>query len=142
MHVGGEAPASKKPGVLIHRKVGAVLSVCLLVLPDLAVAPAFSSGSASQETTRASTGPCPTTRGKRLTRTGWFYIEWNGGPTFILDDGKGKPIRLLLDEAVTRPFGGPRVFNRKRVRVTGVRARGVEALCVVSIAFERDDRSK
>jgi hypothetical protein len=142
MSAGRETSASKKPGVLTSLRAGAILSVCLLVGPDLAIVPALCSSAASQEATRASTGPCPTSRGKRLTRTGWFYIDWNGGPTFMLDDGKGQPIRLLLDEAVTRPFGGPRVFNRKRVRIVGVRARGVEALCVVSIAFERDDRSK
>jgi hypothetical protein len=177
MSAGGEAPASKKPGTLIHRKVGAILSVCLLAWPGPAVAPAFSSGAAPQETTRArwlavdpsqshhvassvraagamslpaglaeatrtSTHPCPTTRGKRLTRTGWFHIIWNGEPRFILVDDKGQWTRLLLDEAMTRPFGGPLVFNRKRVKVVGVGALGAEALCVLSIEFERDTGSK
>jgi hypothetical protein len=57
-------------------------------------------------------------------------------------DDQGQWTRLLLDEAMTRPFGGPLVFSRKRVKVVGVRALGAEALCVLSIAFERDTGSE
>jgi hypothetical protein len=54
-----------------------------------------------------------------LTLTGWFHVIWNGEPRFMLVDDRGVATRLLLDPVLTRPFGGPRAINGRRVTITG-----------------------
>jgi hypothetical protein len=54
-----------------------------------------------------------------LTLTGWLHIILNGEPRFMLIDDRGVATRLQLDPVQTRPFGGPRAINGKRVTITG-----------------------
>ena len=53
--------------------------------------------------------------------SGWLHIVWNGEPRFILIDDQGVAISVVIDEALTRAFGGPRRLNQKRVIITGER---------------------
>jgi hypothetical protein len=52
----------------------------------------------------------------------------------VLVDDQGQWMELLLDETLVRPFGGPRAFNRKRVRIEGesvhAPSRGVRVLSI------------
>lgn len=54
-----------------------------------------------------------------LTLSGWFNIIWNHEPRFVLIDDRGVATRLVFDPVLTRPFGGPRGINGKRVTITG-----------------------
>jgi hypothetical protein len=62
-----------------------------------------------------------TVAGQQVSRSGRLHIIWNGEPRFMLVADDGSAIRLLIDEALTRPFGGPRALNQKRVTITGKR---------------------
>ncbi len=70
--------------------------------------------------------------------SGRLHIVWNGEPRFMLIDDRGVAVRLLIDEDLTRPFGGPRALNQKRVRVKAERIAvdGPETFRVVSIEPE------
>src|SRR5438876_531510 len=67
----------------------------------------------------ARTSDVVTVAGQRVSRSGRLHIIWNGEPHFMLVDDHGGAIRLLIDEALTRPFGGPRALNQKRITITG-----------------------
>lgn len=70
----------------------------------------------------------------RVRLSGWLNVIWNGEPRFILVDDQGVATRLVIDEALTKPFGGIRALNRRRVVVTGERASGQpDAVRVLSI---------
>lgn len=82
----------------------------------------------------ATAGPA---RAEELHLAGWFHVVWNGGPQFELVDDRGRTITLLVDEQLVRPFGGPRAFNRKRVRIVGEAVGGsAETVKVLSIELE------
>ena len=53
--------------------------------------------------------------------TGRLHIIWNGAPRFMLIDDLGVAIRLVIDDAVVRSFGGPQGLNQKRVTIKGER---------------------
>ena len=55
----------------------------------------------------------------RVKITGWFTTIWNTEPRYFITDDQGHTTRLLLDEEVTRPFGGPLALDRKKVTVIG-----------------------
>ena len=68
--------------------------------------------------------------------TGWFSTIWNGRPQYWLADDQGQRIRILLDEDVARPLGGPQAFNRRRVTVVGeVVSQDPRTVRVVAIEF-------
>ena len=70
----------------------------------------------------------------RVSLSGWLHIIWNGEPRFILVDDQGLATRVVIDEALTRTFGGPRGLNQKRVTITGERvSEPLEAVRVLSI---------
>jgi hypothetical protein len=69
-----------------------------------------------------------------ISRAGWFHIVYNGAPLFLLVDDSGAGVRLLLDEQILKPFGGPRALDRKRVTVTATAV--ADALRVLSIRVE------
>ncbi|HEX2911126.1 MAG TPA: IPT/TIG domain-containing protein [Chloroflexia bacterium] len=63
------------------------------------------------------------------TRSGTFNISWGDGKPgtnrgsqrlYFLTESNGRTSRLLLDEKLTRAFGGPEALNRKQVKVSGV----------------------
>lgn len=72
--------------------------------------------------------------GNVISRGGWFHIIYNGEPHFLLVDDSGAGVRLLLDEHLLKPLGGPRALDRKRVTVTATAVAG--ALRVLSIRVE------
>lgn len=75
--------------------------------------------------------------GAQVSLLGWFHVIWNDRPHYVLIDDQGRSTQLVLDEAVVKPFGGPRALNRKRVKVTGVpEAAPPGAIRVVSIELE------
>jgi len=85
-------------------------------------------------------GPSPTPHStasaRRVSLLGRFHIIWNGAPLFFLSDDRGQTTRLLLDEAIAKPLGGPLALNGRRVRVTGVYVRAPKgALRVLSIGL-------
>ena len=62
--------------------------------------------------------------------SGWFHIIWADRPSgshpepatrYILIDDQGQWIRLLLEESLVKPLGGPLALNRKRVKIMGAR---------------------
>ncbi|MCL6508802.1 MAG: hypothetical protein K6T59_17465, partial [Bryobacteraceae bacterium] len=55
-----------------------------------------------------------------VAKSGWFHVVWNGGPRYLLVDDRGGWTRLLLDEEIAKPFGGPLGLRGKRVKVIGV----------------------
>ena len=57
----------------------------------------------------------------QVSLSGWLHIIWNGEPRFILIDEQGVVTRVVIDEALTKNFGGPRGLNQKRVTITGER---------------------
>jgi len=68
---------------------------------------------------------------------GWLHVIWNGGPHYKLVDDRGNSTDLLLDEKLTAPFGGPLVFNRKRVKIAGLPVPPPsKAVRVISISLE------
>ena len=74
---------------------------------------------------------------QQVALSGWFHVIWNGGPQFMLIDDQGGSTRLLLDETLARPFGGPLALNRKRVRIVGERLMtSPGAIRVLSVEFE------
>lgn len=52
--------------------------------------------------------------------SGWFHVVWNGAPRYVLVDDRGRWTRLVLNEEITKPHGGPLVLRGKRVLVVGV----------------------
>jgi hypothetical protein len=66
--------------------------------------------------------------------SGRLHIIWNGEPRFMLIDDQGVATRLLIDESLTRPFGGSRALNQQRVSITGQRVgESPETVRVLSI---------
>jgi hypothetical protein len=79
----------------------------------------------------------PAAVGQQLSLSGWFHVIWNGEAQYRLIDDQGRWTELLLDEHLVRPFGGPRAFNRKRVKIVGEKASTPpEAIRVLSIELE------
>ncbi len=77
----------------------------------------------------------PAERGVSL--SGWLHVIRNGELRFILLDDQGVAIHLVIDEALTRAFGGPRGLNQRRVTITGERAGGPpETVRVLTIELE------
>ena len=64
--------------------------------------------------------------------SGRLHIIWNGEPRFMLIDDLGVAIRLVIDEAVVRSFGGPQGLNQKRVTITGERVSDTPEVVQVS----------
>jgi len=64
--------------------------------------------------------------------SGRLHIIWNGEPRFMLIDDHGSAIRLVIDEAVVRSFGGPQGLNQKRVTITGERVSDTPEVVQVS----------
>jgi hypothetical protein len=75
-----------------------------------------------------------------VTRSGWFLIVWNGVPRFELADEGGRTVRLQIDSDVCGCCSSPRVFNRKRVTITGVAVEGAPDVLRV-LTIEADDHS-
>jgi len=76
-----------------------------------------------------------------LALTGWFHVIWNGEPRFMLIDDRGVATRLLIDPVLTRPLGGPRAINQKRVTITGEPAADQpQTLRVLTIELARENR--
>lgn len=74
---------------------------------------------------------------KPVSLSGWFHVIWNGGAHYLLTDDNGRSTRLLLDEALTKSFGGPLALNRRRVKVTGEPVEGrPDTIRVLSIQLE------
>jgi len=91
----------------------------------------------------ASTSLCGLTASAehRVSLSGWLHIIWNGEPRFILIDDQGVATRLVIDEALTRAFGGPRRLNQKRVTIKGERVgEPTEAVRVLSIELETESK--
>ena len=77
----------------------------------------------------------------RVSLSGWLHIIWNGEPRFILIDDQGVATRVVIDEALTRAFGGPRGLNQKRVTITGERVGDPpEAVRVLSIELGTENK--
>lgn len=75
-----------------------------------------------------------------VTVSGWFHIIWNGVPRYGLVDDEGEWTDLLIEERVLRDTGGPRVLNRKWVRITGRRpGTGARTIQVETINPEERD---
>jgi hypothetical protein len=73
--------------------------------------------------------------------SGWLHIIWNGEPRFILIDDQGAATRVVIDEVLTRAFGGPRKLNQKRVTITGERVgEPTEAVRVLSIELGEESK--
>ena len=69
-----------------------------------------------------------------MSLSGWLHIIWNGEPRLILIDDQGVATRVVIDEGLTKAFGGPRGLNQKRVTLTGERVgEPPEAVRVLSI---------
>lgn len=83
------------------------------------------------------TSSAPTARGEAVSLSGWFTVIWNDKTRYFLTDDQGQWTELLLDEGLTKPFGGPLAFNRKRVTIVGERVTALPGIVrVISIAFE------
>ncbi len=54
-----------------------------------------------------------------VTITGWFVTVWNDEPHYALTDEQGQKVKLLLDDTVAKPLGGPLELDRKRVTIVG-----------------------
>jgi M6 family metalloprotease-like protein len=64
---------------------------------------------------------------QEVERSGWFYVIWVDPPfgprvapppLYVLSDGV-RWTRIVLDERLAAPLGGPLALNRKRVRLSG-----------------------
>lgn len=74
---------------------------------------------------------------QEVSLSGWFHIIWNDRARYVLINDQGRSVELLLDEDLARPFGGPRAFNRKRVKIVGERvSMPPGAVRVLAIEFE------
>ena len=72
-----------------------------------------------------------------VTITGWFTTVWNGGEHYFITDDQGITTRLLLDEEITTPLGGPLALDRKKVTVSGeIVSDPPGALQVLSVRIE------
>ena len=79
----------------------------------------------------------PPAEALQVSLSGWFTVIWNDTTHYFLTDDQGRWTELLLDEQMTKPFGGPLALNRKRVKILGVSvAAPPGAVRVLSIAFE------
>ncbi len=79
----------------------------------------------------------PPALAQEVSLSGWFTTIWNDKPHYFLTDDQGRLTELLLDAEMTKPFGGPLAFNRKRVKVVGERVSAPPGgVRVLSIEFE------
>ena len=77
----------------------------------------------------------------RVSLSGRLHVIRNGELQFILIDDHGVAFRLLIDETLTRAFGGPRGLNQKRLTITGERTGQLpEAVRVLSIELETESK--
>jgi hypothetical protein len=68
---------------------------------------------------------------------GWFTTVWNGEPHYFITDDQGVTTRLLMDDKLAEPLGGPLELDRKRVSLTGlVTGESPVTVQVLSIQFE------
>lgn len=80
---------------------------------------------------------CASKPANTVTITGWFSTIWNGEPHYSITDDQGQTTRLVLDEELAKPLGGPLALDRKRVIVSGEIVNDPQgALRVLSIRFE------
>ncbi|MDD2923468.1 MAG: hypothetical protein PHQ36_14375, partial [Anaerolineales bacterium] len=95
-------------------------------------------GCAAQQTTESATpAALPTQIPNTATITGWFTTVWNGEPHYSITDDQGQVTKLLLDEELAKPLGGPLALDRKRVTISGEFVSDPQgALRVLSIRFE------
>ena len=95
-------------------------------------------GCSTQQTIESTaTAVLPTQPPNTVNISGWFTTIWNGGPHYSITDDQGQTTRLLLDEELTKPLGGPLALDRKRVTVSGEIVNDPQgALRVLSIRFE------
>ena len=70
--------------------------------------------------------------------SGRLHVIWNGEPRFMLIDNDGVAIRLVIDEALTKPLGGIRALDGRRVRITGERLAGAPPETVLVVSIERE----
>ncbi len=66
--------------------------------------------------------PGPASERLTLTLTGWFTVVRGDRTRFYLTDDAGKATELLVPDALWGTLGGPRAYDRRRVRVTGAPA--------------------
>jgi hypothetical protein len=72
---------------------------------------------------------------------GWLHVIWNGEPRVMLVDDQGAAYRVVIDDGLTRSFGGLRALNQRRVAITGERASGPsEVIQVLTIELQGDSR--
>ena len=75
----------------------------------------------------------------QVSLSGWLHIIWNGEPRFVLIDDQGMATHVVIDETLTKPFGGPRTLNQKRVTITGERIdKPTGAIRVLSIEVGKE----
>ncbi len=91
-------------------------------LSDTEIFPSTTDTTKSIATT---TGPVNTpvpsqTPKEELTFSGWFTILWNDEAHYFITDDEGYTIEVLLDEQLTKPYGGPLALDRSRVTIVGV----------------------
>lgn len=69
---------------------------------------------------------CEPIQTQQVSLSGWFHAIWYDGPpgsgtggvTYWLDDDQGESHRLLIDEKLLQPLGGPEALNGRRVKIT------------------------
>lgn len=82
----------------------------------------------------------PTKLPNTVTITGWFTTVWNDEPHYSITDDQGQTTRLLLNEELTKPFGGPLELDRKRVTIVGeMTSDSPRTVRVLSIQFANTD---
>ena len=57
---------------------------------------------------------------ERVSATGWLHMVANGEMRVFLVDDQGKAVRLVIDEALGRAYGGIRTLRGRRVTVSGI----------------------
>ena len=69
---------------------------------------------------------------EQVSATGWLHLIANGELRIVLVDDHGKAVRLVIDEALGRAYGGIRTLRGRRVTVSGI-SEGPEAIRVQTI---------
>jgi len=116
------------------------LVVQLLVTPEGGVYSA-AMGTSGRAMTSISDSGLTASAERQVSLSGRLHIIWNGEPRFFLIDDRGVAVRLVIDEALTKAFGGPRGLNQRRVTITGERAGELpEAVRVLSIHLETESK--
>lgn len=70
----------------------------------------------------------------RVSLSGLLNVIWNGEPHFMLLDDRGHAVRLMIDDALLKPFGGVQALVQKHITVAGKRvSQTPEVIEVLSI---------